>query len=160
MSSFHHMPDHSRVWVYQANRALASAEVIELRQRASDFLLQWNAHGAKLTAAIEVFYDQFIVIAVDEEFAGASGCSIDSSVRFVQDMERLFNISLMDRMLLAYKQGDAVHVEKMADFEAKIVAGEISGETIVFNNLVANKGEFSAKWEVPMSESWHARMLA
>lgn len=90
----------------------------------------------------------------------ASGCSIDKSVAFVQDLERAYGITLMDRMLLAFKQGDAITVEKMSDFEAKVDAGEITEDTIVFNNLVANKKDFVSNWEVPLRESWHARMLA
>jgi hypothetical protein len=38
-------------------------------------------------------------------------------------------------------------------------AKAISKNTIVFNNLVANKQEYLEHWEVPASESWHGRFI-
>jgi len=35
----------------------------------------------------------------------------------------------------------------------------VSKNTIVFNNLVNNKGEYLSDWEVPASDSWHNRFL-
>ena len=160
MSTYRNLPDHTRVWVYQSNRELTDSEVIDIRNRSAIFAEQWAAHGSKLRAAIEVFYNRFLVIFVDEDHAEASGCSIDSSVQFVRDLEVNHNISLMDRMLLAYKQGDDIKVEKMADFETSMENGTITEETIVFNNLVATKGDFESSWEVKLKDSWHARMLA
>jgi hypothetical protein len=160
MSTYKNLPDHTRVWIYQANRELTDSEVIDIRNRSAIFVGQWAAHGSKLEAAIEVFYNRFLVIFVDEDQAAASGCSIDTSVQFVRDLEVGFNITLMDRMLLAYKQGTDIKVEKMADFEESMEVGTITEETIVFNNLVSTKADFESNWEVKLKDSWHSRMLA
>jgi hypothetical protein len=160
MSTYRELPDHTRVWVYQSNRELTDSEVIDMRNRSAVFAGQWAAHGSRLRAAIEVFYNRFLVVFVDEDQAEASGCSIDSSVQFVRDLEVSHNISLMDRMLLAYKQGDEIKVEKMADFEQLMEHGNITEQTIVFNNLVSTKADFESSWEVQLKDSWHARMLA
>ena len=74
------LPDSSRVWVYQSNRAFTQEELVELKNELDQFGASWEAHGTKLNSAIEIYYNQFIVIFVDESGQEATGCSIDKSV--------------------------------------------------------------------------------
>jgi len=159
MSSYSGLPDHSRVWVYQSSRILNSDETQRIKREAKVFLNQWAAHGKSLLAAIEVFYCHFIVIIVDEEKASASGCSIDSSFKFIQKLESGFEISLLDRLLIAYRKNKEILVCRIDDFENKIKSGEINENTIVFNNLVDTKKAFDTQWEVLLKDSWHRKML-
>ena len=158
--NYQDLPDHTRVWVYQSNRELTAAEVVEIQMKGDQFVSEWASHGTKLSAAIGIFYQRFIVVFVDEQQAMASGCSIDKSVAFIQQTEQAYNITLMDRMLISYKEGDEIKLERMPDFDKLVSDGVLNAKTIVFNNLVATKKEFEAQWEVPMEQSWHARMLA
>ncbi len=153
------LPNHARVWVYQSNRAFTPEETVEIKGKAQLFVQGWASHGAALKAAIEIFYNRFIVIFVDEQQAAASGCSIDTSVGFIRDLQSAYSINLLDRMTMAWKEGDEVKTAAMNEFEAMIEAGTITGSTIVFNNLVADKGEFVAGWEGPLQASWHARLM-
>ena len=56
------LPDSSRVWVYQSNRAFLNTELVDLKEELSKFNLSWEAHGKKLKSAIEVYYNQFVVV--------------------------------------------------------------------------------------------------
>ena len=78
------LPDSSRVWVYQSNRAFTDSEVLELKEQLSQFQDGWEAHGKKLNSAIEIYYNQFLVIFVDESIQEATGCSIDKSVALMK----------------------------------------------------------------------------
>ena len=62
-------------------------------------------------------------------------------------------------MNVSYKQGEFVAYKSLLDFKAMAKQKAVSKNTIVFNNLVTNKGEYIEFWEVPASESWHARFL-
>ena len=118
-----------------------------------------EAHGTKLNSAIEIYYNQFIVIFVDESGQQATGCSIDKSVTLVKSIEQKYNVDLLDRMNLTYKDGEAVKNIKMADFQGKVQAGEFSSDLIVFNNLVTNKAEFLSNWETAAKNSWHNNLF-
>ncbi|MCJ8208709.1 ABC transporter ATPase [Mucilaginibacter sp. RS28] len=151
--------ENSRVWIYQSDRELNQAEVSQLQQQLDNFCYNWTAHNHQLKAGAEIRYNRFIILMVDESQAGASGCSIDKSVRFLKDIEQQFGIDLFDRFNLAYKAGDKVLSAPRAVFEELIKQGKINLDTIVFNNVVQNVAELKAKWEVPFKNSWHAQMF-
>lgn len=153
------LPDSSRVWVYQSNRAFTQEELVELKNELDQFGASWEAHGTKLNSAIEIYYNQFIVIFVDESGQEATGCSIDKSVVLVKTIESKYGISLLDRMNLTYKTDDTVENIRMADFQTLAQKGEIQNTVTVFNNLVISKAEFISKWEVEAKDSWHANLF-
>lgn len=156
---FENLPDSSRVWIYQANRSFTDQEQQEIEQKLQEFIEQWTAHGADLKASFELRYKRFIILGLDQEMNSATGCSIDASVAFIQNLEKEYNVDLLDRMNVSYKQGEFIAYKDLADFKKMAKQKAVSGKTIVFNNLVNNKAEYLSDWEVPASESWHKRFL-
>jgi len=150
---------HSRVWIYQSDRKLTDAEVLQIQVQLDNFAKGWTAHNNQLTAGAEVRYNRFLILIVDENQAGASGCSIDSSVRFMKQLEQQFGINLFDRFNLAYRDGGEVVSVPRHQFEELIKQGKINTETIVFNNLAQNVAELQTKWEVPFKNSWHVQLF-
>jgi len=150
----------SRVWIYQADRAFNAAEEARIAQMMNDFTSQWAAHGHKLAAYSEIRYQRFIILMVDEQQAGATGCSIDKSVQLMKEIEQEFNVNLFDRFNIAYKKDGKVLSCGRTEFEQMIEDGEINGDLIVFNNLVQTKQELDTNWEIPVSKSWHARIFS
>ena len=98
----------SRVWVYQSNRKFTDHELIEINESIIDFLNDWTAHGAHLQSAFQIKYNRFIIIALNESSVEATGCSIDKCVHFIQKLEIQYNIDLLDKMNISFKQGDNV----------------------------------------------------
>ncbi len=160
LTEFKNLPDDSRIWVYQANRKLSDAEVAEIIELSNDFLAKWTAHGADLEAALEVKYNRFIVIGLNQENASASGCSIDASVHFIQSLQEKFDVDLLDKMNVMFYSGDYIAYKTLADFRKMAKDKSVSKNTIVFNNLVTTKAEYLENWEVPAHESWHNRFLS
>jgi hypothetical protein len=156
---FNTLPETSRVWIYQANRSFTENEIEEIKSKLDVFIENWTAHGSDLQSGYEVKYKRFIVIALNQSLNVATGCSIDSSVHFIQQLEKEYNIDLMDKMNVSYKQGEYVAYKTLIDFKKMAKQRAVSKNTIVFNNLVANKAEYLENWEVPASESWHSRFL-
>ncbi|WP_083326223.1 hypothetical protein [Hymenobacter coccineus] len=99
---FADLPATARVWIYQANRPLTEVELAAVGPHLAQFATAWTSHGAALCAAAEFRHSQFLVIGLDEAVAGASGCSIDASVRFVHELENALSISLLDKAYLAF----------------------------------------------------------
>jgi len=156
---FENLPDSSRVWIYQANRSFSDQELQEITTQSEDFITQWTAHGANLKASFEIRYKRFIIFGLDQEVNMASGCSIDASVQFIQQLEMQYNVELLDKMNVSYKQGEFIAYKNLIDFRKMAKEKAVSPNTIVFNNLVNTKAEYLSDWEVPASESWHNRFL-
>lgn len=150
----------SRVWIYQSDRELSAEETAQIQQELNDFANLWSAHNQQLLAKGEVIYNRFLVLIVDERQAGASGCSIDKSVNFMKGIEKTFGINLFDRFHIAYRQDDAILSVNRDEFEDLLREGSVNEQTIVFNNLVQTLDELQSNWEVPMKDSWHARVFA
>ncbi len=151
--------ENSRVWVYQSDKKLSDSEVEQLQIQLDNFAKSWTAHNNQLKAKGEIRYNRFLILIVDEGQAGASGCSIDKSVHFIKHLEQQYNINLLDRFNLAYRDGNEVLSAPRHDFEEMLKQGNINSNTIVFNNMVQNLKELQTKWEVPFKESWHIQFF-
>ena len=156
---FESLADSSRVWIYQANRSFTEEEIQEISNKLDTFIEKWTAHGADLQASYEIKYKRFITIALDQQLNAATGCSIDASVQFIQQLEKEYKVDLLDKMNVSYKQGEFIAYKSLTDFRKMAKQKAVSPNTIVFNNLVNNKAEYLSDWEVPASESWHKRFM-
>lgn len=156
---FNTLPETARVWIYQANRSFTDSELEEITSKLKTFVQAWSSHGKDLEAGFEVKYKRFIIIALNQEMNSASGCSIDDSVGFIQQLEKEYKVDLLDKMNVSYKQGEFIAYKPLTDFRKMAKEKAVSKNTIVFNNLVNNIAEYKENWEVPASESWHSRFL-
>ena len=156
---FSSLPQTARIWIYQCNRSFTLDEIQEISFKLQTFLEGWTAHGADLKAAFEIRYKRFIVIGLDQNQQLASGCSIDASVNFIQQLETAFKVDLLDKLNVSYKQGDYIAYKPLKEFKKMVKDKSVSKNTIVFNHLVQTKAEYLDFWEVPAAESWHARFF-
>jgi hypothetical protein len=158
-TEYKNLPNNSRVWIYQADREFTDTEIDFIASKAEDFINQWTRHGDDLKGSFTFKYNQFFVLAVDESFNNVSGCSIDSSVRFVQALEKELQLDLMNKMNITFKDNDTINLAKLSDFQRFVKEQKVTLETIVFNNMVNTKEDFENNWEIPAKESWHKRFL-
>jgi hypothetical protein len=156
---FYEMDKNSRIWVFQSNRKFFDDELVDIEKSLSIFLENWTAHKAELKVAYTIKYDRFIIIALDESINAATGCSIDKCVHFIKDLENKYEIDLLDKMNISFKQGDYISYKSIVDFKKLIKNKSVSKNTIVFNNLVLDIEDFNENWEVPATKSWHARFF-
>ncbi|MDJ0645440.1 MAG: ABC transporter ATPase [Flavobacteriaceae bacterium] len=156
---FKDLSDNSRVWIYQSGRQFTSEEIKKVSERLQEFIRGWKAHGADLKASFQIKYNQFIILAVDENHGGATGCSIDASVHTIQELEKELDVDLMNKMKVSFKDGENINTVSMQHFKEFAKQDKIKADTLVFNNMVTSKAEFESAWEVAASQSWHARFL-
>ncbi len=149
----------SRVWVYQSNRLLTMGEALEIEEILRDFVSDWKSHGDPVKGAAYLFFGQFIILMADEQATGVGGCSTDSSVRMIKEIEQRFNINLFDRTTLGFVIGDKVELLPLSQLPYAVKNGFIDGDTLFFNNVVLTREELEKKWIVPVRESWLAGKL-
>ncbi len=159
-AAFEDMNSNSRVWIFQSTEFLEFEKVERISARLMNFLDDWKAHGNDLNASFTIIYDRFIVVSLDEASYQATGCSIDKLVQKIQSLESELGISLLDRTQIAYRDHNKmIDTAHMMDFRAALENGDLNANTIVFNNLVATKGEMEANWETAIQNSWHRDWL-
>ena len=151
---FQEMPETARIWIYQADRKFNSEEIEFIKKRLTAFCDQWNTHGASMPTSFDLQYERMIILAVDEAGLGASGCSIDSSVRVLRDIEQQLNVNLLDQGKVSFINEDQVITSKLQELKNHVNSGNLQEETPVFNPLVSKKQDLSDKWLIPAKDSW------
>ncbi|MBK8563773.1 MAG: hypothetical protein IPN76_10640 [Saprospiraceae bacterium] len=159
MEPFQHFPAETRVWIYQSNQPIPEETAAALKQVVNQFAQNWVSHNRQLRAHGDVLHNRFILLAVDESQADASGCSIDKSVHFIKQVESQLGVDLFDRMNFAWMEDDEVKTAPSQTFAELYQSGQITNETLVFDNLVKTKRELEENWLKPLNKSWHRRFV-
>ena len=150
----------SRLWIYQSNRLFSLNEALAIEELLNDFTAKWLSHGVPVKGVAYLFFGQFIILMADEKATGVSGCSTDSSVRLITDLERRFGVNMFDRTTLAFVVKDKVQLLPLSQLQYAFDNGFIASDTLYFNNLVQTKEELENKWIVPIKNSWLANKIS
>ncbi len=156
---FEEMPGFARVWIYQANRKFTPADRTNVESALMQLCASWSAHGAPLHTSFRIEFDQFVILTVDERAAGASGCSIDGSVRILKDFQQAAGLDFFDRQQVAFLKGDAISLFPTSELKTLFENNVLSKEQITFNNAITTKAEWEHSWKVPVKDSWLSRYL-
>ena len=151
-------PD-SRVWIYQSNRIFSLSEALEIEGLLNSFTSSWLSHGVPVKGAGNLFFGQFIILMADEKATSVGGCSTDSSVRLIKDIEKRFGVNMFDRTTLAFVVKDKIQLLPLSQLQYAFDNKFIGTDTLYFNNLVQTKEELENKWIVPVKDSWLMKKL-
>lgn len=152
-------PD-SRIWIYQASRIFTISEALEIEEKLNQFAQNWKSHGTPVKGAAYMFFGQFIILMADETATGVSGCSTDSSVRMIKEIEQTYKVNMFDRTTLAFVIKDKIQQLPMAQLNYAMENGFLSSDTLYFNNTVQTKKELEDNWIIPVKDSWLGRRFA
>ena len=144
----------SKVWIYQANRTFTMNEIFEIEPLLENFVDQWKSHGAPVKGFATILYGQFIIMMADESGTTVGGCSTDSSVHIIKQIEKQFGLQMFNRELLAFWIKDKVQTIPYTQVSYAIENSILSNDSLYFNNLVNNKADMESQWLQPLSESW------
>jgi DNA polymerase I-like protein with 3'-5' exonuclease and polymerase domains len=153
------LDDNSKVWVYHSSAPIPEEKISEVQSHIFQFVKSWVSHNKALKAYGNIFHNRLLCLFVDESQAGASGCSIDSSVKFIKNLGAHYEVDFFDRMIFSYIKNDEVFTAKKSELKTLMEKNEINGQTLFFDSLVKNKAQFISNWLVPLEESWIKRMV-
>ncbi len=156
---FENLPVSSKLWVYQSVKPFSIEIKKSIADKTESFLSQWDAHGKALQASYKTIHDHFLVIAVNESFNQASGCSIDKSVHLIQDIEKTCDLNLFDRLHQGILINGNIEFKTLGQIKNDIEKGIFNLDTTVFNNMINTVEELENLWQIPASKSWLNKFL-
>lgn len=159
-ATFDMLEDSARIWIYQSSRKFTESEKNTISETLSAFTHSWVAHGNPLKTSFTILQDQFIILATDENFNEASGCSIDSSVRVIRQLDQQFSLGLFDRTKIAFSKGETIEMIPLNELPKTLESGRWNSCSVVFNNVIESKGQLKNDWCVPAGQTWLKRYLA
>lgn len=151
--------NNSRVWVYQSNRAFTITETLRLAEALENFAKEWNSHGSPVKGYANLFFGQFIIIMADETHVKIGGCSTDSSLGFIKNIQQDYNVQLLDRQMLAFIIKEKIHLLLLSQVNYSIENDFITSDTLYFNNTILTKKELLNNWIIPLKDSWLAARI-
>jgi hypothetical protein len=151
--------DDSRVWVYQSSRIFTISEALEIEKKLEDFAYNWKSHQIPVKGFGTMFFGQFIILMADETATGVSGCSTDSSVRLIKEIENTYQVNMFNRTSLAFVIKEKIQLLPLSQVNYAIENGFIDADTLFIDNNVPDKISLLTKWIIPVKDSWLGKKL-
>lgn len=148
-----------RIWIYTLSTELTNEQLVDFNNQCQNFVTSWTAHDVSLDASFELYKNRLLIFKVNEDKYDASGCSIDKQVRFAKELEQVFSVELLNRLLVAYENNDQVEVIKSSQIKDLLASNTITSNTLVFDNTITQSSELNTNWKQPLHATWLAKYL-
>ena len=152
------LSEEARVWVYPSSRKFYPQEIEGLEKKILDFVSNWKIDDEGFKASYQLLHNRFIVFFADEA-SKLLNVDIDKQVAFILELQMSYEVELLDRMNVCFKQGEFIQYKELKVFRKLLKSKSVNDKTVVFNNLIQTKDELKNNWEVPISDSWYDRFL-
>ena len=156
---FNTLPPSARLWIYQSDRTLTAEEEKLLSTELEEFCEQWKAHGQPLKTSFKIEHHHFVILAVDQNYNDASGCSIDGSVRILKSLQQESGIDFFDRGRVAFLLNNEIQTFALLELKNLFSSGRLTAASQTFNNLVGTKSDFDNGWLTTVEKSWLVKYL-
>ncbi|WP_456376924.1 ABC transporter ATPase [Lutibacter sp.] len=156
---FKQIPNDGKLWIFPSNRKFYPQEIAGLKEEIKAFLSEWDDGEFVIKSCYQLEYNRFIIITVDDSQHSLSIQAHDLLITFIQELENIYKIILLDKINVCYKQGEFVQYKDLKDFKKMMKAKGVSQKTVVFNNMITTKQELKHDWEINIMDSWLGRFL-
>ncbi|MFN8416714.1 MAG: hypothetical protein U0U66_10315 [Cytophagaceae bacterium] len=148
---------HDRIWIYASPKPFTADQIHILENTLDHFVKTWSSHQIDLEAGYEIVHQHFIIIGVKGENKEASGCSIDKSVRVMQDISEQLGVDLLSRANLYFWMNEEVKVVPLASVKNEIENHRVTEETLFFDTTLVQKEDFDKFWPAKSKDRWLKR---
>ena len=145
---FNEISNDSRIWIYSSDKKLSPDQEKYISSKVSNHINNWQAHNNPLKASVAIFENYFIIVALDESFAKASGCSIDTLQNLIQQLEVDLKLSLLNRMNIYIKDKDEIRCIPLSDLM------NYANSDTLFYDLTVNYKKALITYLKPIKNSW------
>lgn len=153
------LTESAKLWIYPASRKFYKEEVSVVKEKIETFVSLWRKEDEDFKASYQFLHDRFIIVLAQDDNGKLVSQDIDQLVGFILNLQTEYDLELLDRMNVCFKQGEFVQYKEIKAFKKMLKSKSVSEKTIVFDNLIQTKEELENFWEVPITESWYNRFL-
>lgn len=155
-TDFDTLPDHARIWIYQADRKLNDSEITEIQELTRKFIENWDSHGATVEGSFAVEHHRFLILAANQELNAPGGCSIDKSVGLVRSLGQKYDIDFFNRTHVIFWENETLQTTNLNELKTKISEGKLHPKSLVFDNLIQTKKDLK-HWKKVAEQTWLKR---
>jgi hypothetical protein len=152
------LSDNSKVWIYPSSRKFYPNEIAPLANEITQFLSNWKQEEEAIACHFKLHYNRILVITTTGETL-LNTPTINHLIAFIIQLQEKYEVQLLDKMNVCFKQGEHVQYKDLKSFKELIKSRAVNKNTLVFDNMVSSKLDFENYWEVPASESWYGNLF-
>ncbi|PWG04523.1 ABC transporter ATPase [Polaribacter aquimarinus] len=153
------IPDDAKIWIYPSSRKFYNTEIEVIENKIAAFITSWKSNDEDFKASYQFLHNRFIILFADDEKSILTNSDIDASVSFILKLQEEYEVELLDKMNVCFKQGKFVQYKELKDFKKLLKDKAVTGKTIIFDNLITTKQDFENYWKVTVEDSWYNRFL-
>ena len=153
------IPEDAKVYIYPSSRKFYANEIEGIENKIKTFIENWKSEDENFKASYKFLYNRFIVLFADDENSPLTYKDIDASVSFILTLQQEYEVELLDKMNVCFKQGEFVQYKELKDFKKLLKNKAITAKSIIFDNLITSKVDFENYWEITIEESWYSRFI-
>lgn len=153
------IPDDAKVWVYPSSRKFYHTEIEEIEKSIKSFVENWKIGDENFKASYKFLYNRFIILFADDDTSKLTNLDIDASISFILSLQLKYEVELLDKMNVCFKQGKFVQYKELKDFKKLLKNKAVTAKSIIFDNLITTKQDFENYWEISIEDSWYNRFL-
>lgn len=154
---FESLKANSKIYLYPSNKKFHPEMLASIETLVKEFIENWSTTHA-IEVAHKISYQRFIIIGI-QEGTSPSVAQLDELVSFIFKLQMEFDIELLDKLNVCFKQGQYTQYKDVKEFKKLIKSKSVTPKTIVFNNLINTKEELDHDWELPAADTWYSRMF-
>ena len=149
LTSYDLLSPEAKTFIYPGSRKFFSGELPDFDKELSNFCDKLE----RVDICFKIEYDRFIVFLVSDKTPLNLEEHNDLST-FLQKLEKKFDLVLLDKVNVCFKQGQYVQLKEIPDFKKLIKNKGVSVKTVVFDHMVTTKYDYEHNWELPAGDSW------
>lgn len=153
------LPEDAQVWIYPSSRKFYPQEIEEITTALNEFTSAWKSDDENFTCSFQFLHHRFIILVADTVTNALSTQELDASVGFIIQLQAKYDVQLLDKMNVCFKQGEYVQYKELKDFKKLVKNKAVTAKTIVFDNLITTKEDLENYWELSIEDSWYNRFL-
>lgn len=152
------LTENHKIWFYGFSKKLKEAEIIDIEKMLEAFVEQWTSHGKPVKAKSYLVGKQLIVFTVDNSFLEASGCSIDSSVNLIREINSKYHLDIFNRLKLGVLVKGQLEYFTPTQIREEIISGNLSEQSLCVNEQIVNSSDHK-NMIIPINQSWLSNQL-
>ncbi len=154
ITNYQNLSEETKVFLYPSSRKFYPNELEEIEIKIKKFISEWT----NFSTTYKIEYKRFLLIFIENEIEVTIKMH-DDLAQFIIQLEKDYEVTLLDKVNVCFKQGEYVQYKEMKDFRKLVKNKSISKKNIIFNNFIQTKYEFENSWETPLSDSWLSHLI-
>ena len=138
---FDGFPINTKVWVYISSLPVNDSLLEKFNIRFKNFFSGWKSHGQMINGRFSIKNKHLLLVAANVNGSDLCGRAVDAQLRFIKELDKEFEMNLLDRNKMAYYSNEKIELFDFKDLKNLIENKQITKDTKWCNTFINTNSE-------------------